>query len=51
VWLYLDIDLVDVGTRYCSADPKVGASIRQLKMERANESERFYDFESPNLET
>jgi hypothetical protein len=51
VWLNLDIDIVDIGTRYCSNYAKVGASIRRLKMARANQSEHFYGFESPKMET
>jgi hypothetical protein len=50
VWLSLDIDIVDVGTRYFSDYAKVGASIKRLKMERANKSEHFYGFESPKLD-
>jgi hypothetical protein len=46
IWLNLDIDIADIGTRYCSDYAKVGASIKRLKMERANESEHVYGFES-----
>jgi hypothetical protein len=51
VWLNLDIDIVDVELRYCPDYAKVGASIRRLKMTCANQSDHFYDFESPKMET
>jgi hypothetical protein len=51
VWLNLDIDIVDIGTRYCSDYAKVGTSIRRLKIARANQSEYLYGFESLRMET
>jgi hypothetical protein len=50
IWLNLDIDIADIGTRYCSDYAKVGTSIKRLKMERADESEHVYGFESPKLD-
>jgi hypothetical protein len=51
VWLNLDIDIVDIGTRYCSDYAKVGTSIRRLKIARVNQSEHLYGFESLRMET